>query len=180
MATTAISDEELFRLPQDGNKYEVVDGELRMSPAGWRHERAISALIVALGTFVQERRLGEVLGSNTLYRLPGGNLRGPDVSFVAAGRLPASGEGSGVLELAPDLAVEVLSPSDRRRQVLDKIGEYLEAGVGRVWVIDLENRNAAIYQSLTHIRQLDEAAALEGEDVLVGFSCPLARIFGER
>jgi Uma2 family endonuclease len=180
MATTAISDEELFQLPQDGNKYEVVDGELRMSPAGWRHERAVSALIVALGTFVQERRLGEVLGSNTLYRLPGGNLRGPDVSFVAAGRLPAPGEGSGVLEFAPDLAVEVLSPSDRRRQVLDKIGEYLDAGVGRVWVIDLEHRVAAVYQSLTHVRKLDEDAAIEGEEVLAGFSCPLARILGER
>lgn len=180
MATTAISDEDLFLLPQDGCKYEVVDGELRMSPAGWRHERAITALIVALGTFVHERRLGEVLGSNTLYRLPGGNLRGPDVSFVASGRLPGPGEGSGVLEFAPDLAVEVLSPSDRRRQVLDKIGEYLDAGVRRVWVIDLENRTAAVYQSLTRVRQVEEGASIDGEDILPGFSCPLARILGER
>src|SRR5260221_14705506 len=100
MATTraVISDEDLFRLPKDGCKYEVVGGELRqMSPAGWRHERIVMALGIELGAFVHEKELGDVLGSNALYRLPSGNRRGPDGSFVAAGPLPAPGEGSGVL-----------------------------------------------------------------------------------
>lgn len=183
MATTRIliSDEDLFRLPEDGSKYEVVDGELlRMSPAGWFHERIVIALAAELGAFVDEKRLGDVLGSNTLYRLPSGNRRGPDLSFVAAGRLPAPGEGSGILELAPDLAVEVLSPSDRRRQVLDKVGEYLDAGVRLVWVIDPEARTAAVYRSLTQVRQIQGDGLLEGEDAVPGFACPLARLFGER
>jgi Uma2 family endonuclease len=183
MATTraVISDEDLFRLPKDGCKYEVVAGELRqMSPAGWLHERIVMALGIELGPFVHERGLGDVLGSNALYRLPGGNRRGPDLSFVAAGRLPAPGDGSGVLELAPDLAVEVLSPSDRRRQVLDKVGEYLDAGVRLVWVIDPKARTASVHRSLTQVRQIPEEGALDGEDVVPGFSCPLARIFGKR
>lgn len=182
MATTraVISDEDLFRLPADGSKYEVVDGELlRLSPAGWFHERVVTALIGVLESFVHEKGLGDVLGSNTLYRLPSGNRRGPDLSFVAAGRLPAPGEGSGVLELAPDLAVEVLSPSDRRRQVLDKVGEYLDAGVRLVWVIDAKARTAAVYRSLIQVRQIQGDGVLEGEDVVPGFSCHLARIFGE-
>jgi Uma2 family endonuclease len=179
-ARVLLSDEELFRLPEDGNKYEVVDGELRMSPASWMHERVVAALIAALWTFVRERELGVVLASNTLYRLPSGNRRGPDVSFVAAGRMPASHEGPGILELAPDLAVEVLSPSDRRRQVLDKVGEYLEAGVRIVWVIDPASRTAAIHRSLTNVRHVGEAGTLDGEDVLPGFSWALAEVLGQR
>lgn len=126
-ARNTITDEELLRLPKDGNKYEVVDGELRMSPAGLPHERIIARLIVLLGSFVKERELGDVLGSNVLYVLPSGNKRGPVVSFIAAAR--AAGVRDAVFpSLAPDLAVEILSPGQSPRRMLDKLGEYLEAG----------------------------------------------------
>ena len=75
-----ITDEELLQLPEDGNKYEVVDGELVVSPgAGWRHERIVAELITRLRSFVSERRLGEVLSSSLLYVLPSGNRRGPEL-----------------------------------------------------------------------------------------------------
>ena len=114
-----------------------------------------------------------MLDSSTGYRLPGGNVRSPDLSFVAVGRLLDGKAPEGFLELAPDLAVEVLSPE---RQILDKVGEYLGAGVRLVWVIDPRKRRAAVYRSLTDLREISEAGALDGMDVLPGFSCPLAEI----
>jgi Uma2 family endonuclease len=178
MATThpVITDEELLRLPQDGSKYEVVDGELiRMTPAGWPHEKIVVRLMTALGSFVKIHPLGDVIGSSALYVLPGGNKRCPDVSFVAAGRLDAHASRP-FPELAPDLAVEVISPEDRERQVLDKVGEYLQAGVRLVWVIEPKRRQATAYRGLTDLRVIGPDGSLDGEDVLPGFSCPLADI----
>lgn len=177
--THTITDDELLRLPKDGNKYEVVNGELVVSPgAGVPHERVVMLLGHALLGFVREKRLGDVLGSNALYVLPSGNKRGPDVSFVAAGRLEATGISQVFPQLAPDLAAEVLSPSDRPQAVLDKVGEYLDAGVRMVWLIDLAKRQAAVYRTATDVRYVGPDGALDGEDVLPGFRCPLADLFG--
>jgi Uma2 family endonuclease len=177
MATsrTTITDDELLRLPKDGNKYEVVDGELRISPAGLRHERIVARLIGLLGQFVDERRLGDVLGSNLLYVLPSGNKRAPDVSFVAAGRLEPFRNAT-FPRLAPDLAVEVISPGDSARQVLDRVGEYLQAGVQLVWVIEPEGRTATIYRTLTDVRTVEENGSLDAADVLPGFRCALSEL----
>jgi Uma2 family endonuclease len=176
MATArVISDEELLRLPKDGNKYEVIDGELCVSPAGWAHERVTANLIAQMSAHTKAHRLGDVLGSNALYVLPNGNKRAPDVSFVAAGRLESSAGGPW-LSLVPDLAVEVRSPNDSTRQILDTVGEYLAAGVRLVWVVDSERRSAAAYRSATHVREIGPSGSLEGDDVLAGFVCPLADI----
>jgi hypothetical protein len=121
----SITDEDLLRLPKDGRKYELVDGEIRVSPGGARHGQISVRLSVALLAFVGPKRLGRVFASSTGYRLPGGNVRSPDTSFVLSNRLPRVPEG--FAELAPDLAVEVLSPEDSPRDVLDRVGEYLAA-----------------------------------------------------
>jgi Uma2 family endonuclease len=102
----------------------------------------------------------------------------PDISFVAAGRLPDEREPVGFAALAPDLAVEILSPRDRRGDVLEKVGEFLDAGTPLVWVIDPENRSAAAYRSLTDVRTIDETGSLDGEDVVPGFACPLGHVLG--
>ena len=107
------------------------------------------------------------------FRLPSKNVRSPDVSFVASGRFPDDRPPDDFGNVAPDLAVEVLSPHDRPRHVLDKIGEYLEAGVRLIWVIDPRQRRAVVYRSLSEVRELAEDDALEGEDVLPGFRCVL-------
>jgi Uma2 family endonuclease len=170
-----ITDEELLQLPEDGNKYEVVDGELVVSPgAGWRHERIVAELITRLRSFVSERRLGEVLSSSLLYVLPSGNRRGPDVSFVSAAKAALLSPDTVFPQLAPDLAVEVLSPSDSPRRVQDKVGEYLEAGVRLVWVIDPQNRRAVIYRTLSSVDRVDDTGELNGEDLLPGFRCAMA------
>lgn len=170
-----ITDADLLRMPRDGRKYERVDGQIRVSPAGYRHGRISVRLAARLETFVAERGLGDVLDSSTGYRLPGGNVRCPDVSFVSAPRVPA-GEPAGFAEVVPDLAVEVLSPEDRQRDVLDKVGEYLGAGVRLVWVIDPAQASASVFRSLTDVRRVERAGTLDGEDVVPGFTCRLSEL----
>jgi Uma2 family endonuclease len=170
-----ITEEELLRLPKDGYKRELVDGKIVVSPAGYRHGWVIVRLTVRLGAFVAEHGLGDVLESSTGFRLPSRNVRSPDISFVAAGRV-SEPMPEGYAQLAPDLVVEVLSPDDSPRLVLDKVGEYLGAGSRLVWVIDPKARCAAVYRSLTDVTRVPEDGRLEGEDVLPGFSCPLAEI----
>jgi Uma2 family endonuclease len=186
VATTTqhVTDEDLLGLPRDGQKYERVDGQIRVSPAGFRHGAVIVRLTIRLGAFVAEHGLGHVVESSTGFRWPGrhadrpDNVRSPDVSFVAAGRLPDEREPEGFAALAPDLAVEVLSPGDRRGDVMEKVGEYLDVGTRLVWVIDPEKRTAAAYRSLTDVRVLAEGDSLDGEDVVPGFVCPLKDVLG--
>jgi Uma2 family endonuclease len=186
LATTTryVTDEQLLRAPRDGQKHERVDGEIRVSPAGARHGAVIMRLTLRLGAFVVERQLGHLFESSTGFRWPGrkpdrpDNVRCPDLSFVASGRFPDEREPVGFPALAPDLVVEVLSPGDRRGDVLEKVGEYLDVGTRLVWVIDPEKRSAVAYRSLTDVRVMGEADALDGEDVVPGFSCLLKDVLG--
>jgi Uma2 family endonuclease len=178
MATSARShatEADLLRMPKDGRKYELVDGQIRVSPAGARHGLIIVKLTGRLQAFVERARLGYVFDSSTGFRLPKGNVRSPDISFVARGRFK-KGVPKGFVPFAPDLAVEVLSPEDRSRFILDKVGEYLDAGVRLVWVLDPEARSASVYRSLTAVRTLSAKDVLTGEDVLPGFRCRLREI----
>jgi Uma2 family endonuclease len=176
MATTtrrAATEEDLLATPKDGQVYELVDGEIRVSPAGMRHSTVAARLVASLSAFVTPRRLGHVASENAGYRLPSGNVRSPDATFVAAGRFPNEQLPEGFPSLAPDLAAEVVSPGDRARYVLDKVGEYLEAGVRLVWVIDPRAGRATEYRSLSEVREIGLDDALEGGDVLPGYRCPL-------
>ena len=116
------------------------------------------------------------MDSSTGFRLPNGNVRLPDVAFVGKGRLPDERVTDDFSDVPPDLAVEVLSPSDRPRFVLGKVGEYLQAGVRLVWVVDPKRRRAAVYRSAADVREVLEDGVLDGEDVVPGFACPLAEI----
>jgi Uma2 family endonuclease len=176
MTRPSITDQDLLRLPKDGRKYELVDGEICVSPAGARHGAISLRLGAALLAFVREKCLGEVFDSSTGYRLPGGNVRSPDASFVSSKHLPKVPEG--FLELAPDLAVEVLSPEDNPRQVLDKVGEYLAAGVRLVWVIDPRTSRAVSYRSLIDVHQIGPDGSLDGGELLPAFHYPLSDLLG--
>jgi Uma2 family endonuclease len=169
---------DLLRTPQDGRKYELVDGKIRVSPAGMRHGQVIVRLTLRIAQFVQERGLGHVFESSTGFRLPGGNVRSPDVSFVRTGRFENERPPDDFADLAPDLAVEVLSPGDTPRHMLDKVGEYLQSGVALVWVIDPQRERGAVYRSLTDVRELRREGFFDGEDVVPGFSVELADLLG--
>ena len=178
MASTirAATEEELLRAPRDGRKYELVDGEIRMSSAGTRHGALSVKVAAKLLAFVTNQRLGHVFDSSTGFRLPGGNVRSPDASFVARGRFEGDELPEGFSPVPPDLAVEVLSSDDRPRAILDKVGEYLESGVRLVWVIDPSARTATVYRSLNDVRRLGPDNALDGFDVLPGFRCLLSDV----
>ena len=162
------TEDDLHAMPEDGQKYELVDGEIRVSPAGDRHSLIALQLGALLLTFVKQRKLGHVFGADAGFRLPGGNVRSPDVSFMAAGRFPDDQVPDDWGSVVPDLAVEVLSPGDRPRYILDKVGEYLEAGVRLVWVIDPRHERAVVYRSISDVRELGPADSLDGEDVISG------------
>lgn len=175
--TRALSPDALKELDQSGLKYEIVGGDVHVSPAGLQHGDLNVRLTVKLALFVQQHGLGHVFDSSTGFRMPGGNLRAPDVCFVAKGRLPQGKLPKGFGELAPDLVVEVLSPDAIPREVLDKIGEYLSAGVRLIWIIDPKTETAVAYRSLTELRQVSKEGALDGEDVLPTFTLSLAELF---
>jgi Uma2 family endonuclease len=170
---------DLLNAPKDGRKYELVDGELVMSPAGSRHGAVCAKLIIRLGTLIEQGRLGQLFDSSTGFRMPNGNVRLPDVAFVARGRFEGDKVPEGFSPVVPDLAVEVLSPEDRPRSVLDKVGEYLDAGVSLVWVVDPKSRTATVYRSLTNVRTVVESGDFDGEHILPGFRCSLADILAE-
>jgi Uma2 family endonuclease len=99
-----------------------------------------------------------------------------DFTFVAKGRFPGELVPEDFYDLPPDLAVEVLHPDDRLRDVFDRVGEYLQTSVRLVWVIDPKRRTAAVYRSLTDVRTLGPDDTLDGEDVIPGFRCRLADV----
>lgn len=167
------TEDDLRSTPSDGRKYELVDGEIRVSPGGGRHSAVSLRVAARLLAYVTEHNKGHAFDSSVGFRLPGGNVRGPDASFVAAGRFPGDAPPDDFTDLAPDLAVEVLSPSERPRHVLDKVGEYLESGVRLVWVIDPRKAKAVVYRSLSEVTELQPSDHLDGEDVLPGFRCRL-------
>ena len=110
-------------------------------------------------------------GARTLQAGQNGGLEvlaHPVSRFVSSSRQPLPGLPVGFAEFAPDLAVEVLSPEDREREILDKVGEYLGAGVRA------RKRTAAVFRSLTDVRRIEHDGALDGEDVVPGFNCQLA------
>lgn len=178
MATReVVTEADLLRTPQDGRKRELVDGRIVVSPAGYRHGRIAVRLVRRLEQHAAEGRLGDVLDSSTGFRLPGGNVRSPDVAFVARGRVTGP-EPRGFFDGTPDLAVEILSPDDDPRALMDKVGEYLRAGTRLVWVIDPERRIAAVYRSTADVCRLGESDSLTGDELLPGFACRLSDVLG--
>jgi len=173
--TRTMSEAELMALPRDGFKREWVDGEIRVRPAGGPHGWVILQISALLVAHVNAHALGYAFDSSTGCWMPSGNLRVPDLTFVSRERLP-EGIGEGFIRVVPDLAVEVLSPGDSQRGILDKVGEYLAAGVRLIWVFDPRARRAVAHRSLTDVRELGEDDFLEGLDVLPGFRCRLGDI----
>ena len=181
--TTAgpVTAEQLERWPDRDARLELVAGVVRhMSPAGPRHGSVNSRLMGALAAHVYPRRLGELFTPDTgfVLRRDPDTVRCPDVAFIAAGRLPPDGlRGRGFSGLAPDLAVETLSPDDRPREMAEKVAEYLDVGVRLVWVIDPKRRTVTVHEPGVAIRTLREDGELDGGRVLPDFRCAVASLF---
>jgi len=174
------TDEAFMALPDDGHRYEIVNGELiDMGNSGALHGYVCSLLLAALMSYILPKKLGVILDSSTAFKMKNGNKRSPDISFFAKERLQGLTElPSGFLEGAPDLAVEVLSPGNTIEEIDDKIAEYFENGARLVWVISPTQHYVLVYRSAQEPdRLLKSADSLDGEDVIPGFTLPVADLF---
>ncbi len=171
--------EEFMRLPDDGYAYDLVDGRLeRMSPTGGEHGLIASRLNIYLGSYVLEHGLGDTFAAETAFVLDPAtrNVRGADVAFVATARLAAVGEGA--MPFPPDLAIEVISPSDRLTNVRKKVAAYQRAGVPLIWVVNPRRQTVEVYhQDDVGPTTLGLDGELDGEHVIPGFMLSVRTVF---
>jgi len=181
MSTAAkrlVTAEELLHLPDDGLRRELVYGEvIEMTPAGFPHGAVAARLVLRLAGFVEERGLGAVLTADPgfVLRRDPDVVRAPDAAFVSKERLPAEPI-EGFFPGAPDLAVEVVSPSETSAEIEAKVAEYLAAGARLVWVVYPTLDKVRVWRSPTDTTVLGLDDPLDGEDVLPGFTCPLREV----
>jgi Uma2 family endonuclease len=170
--------DEYSRAPDDGLRHSLQAGLLIAEPQPFpRHAQIQARLAHVLTEFVDARALGVVLteGGFLLSRNPD-TVRGPDVSFVRADRFNAEEAGRGYFRGAPDLAIEVLSPSNLPGETHAKVADYLAAGTRLVWVIDPIRQIVSVYRSLLSPRRMPADGVLDGEDVLPELSLPIADV----
>lgn len=173
-----ITAEELADRPETDDHEELVRGSIvREPPPGYGHGSMQLRIGALLDDWVRQRGLGEVV-TETGFVLSRGpdTVRAPDVAFVAKDRVPGPAERSGYFQGAPDLAVEVRSPSDDDRAMKEKAREYLAAGSRMVWVVDPETETVTVHRPDAPPRGIDRRGMLDGGEVVPGFAVLAARI----
>jgi Uma2 family endonuclease len=179
--TKLVTADELLAMPDDGNRYELVKGELIRTPFATAENGLVTMELAGpLYTHIQARGLGAAYAAGTGFRIESepDTVRAPAIAFVSKLRLGLTGTTEGYFEGAPDLVVEVPSPDITVFDVEDKVAEWLEAGARMVWVVSPKLHIVTVYRSLTDIVTLTEKDTLDGGDVVPGFSIAVAEIFG--
>ncbi len=177
LITTA---DELFEMPADGFRYELVRGVLKqMSPAGAEHGRIGAFLCTHLTNHAQLNRLGYTYNADTGFKitLNPDTVLAPDVSFVTRERAQTIRDMRKYLPFAPDLAIEILSPSDSYSETVEKVDEWIAAGTRAVVLVDPRRKRVTIYRSQTQVVELKEGESLEVPEVVPGWSVAVAEIF---
>ncbi|MCI0702416.1 MAG: Uma2 family endonuclease [Planctomycetia bacterium] len=169
-------------MPPDDDRAgcELIDGVWVEKPMSTTAGIVESNLNFAVKGHVRANRLGFVFSESAMYQLFAAKpkqVRRPDVSFVRFGRLPDDKVPAGKMQLAPDLAVEVISPTDIAEDVETKLDEYLRAGVRLVWVVYVPTKNVWAYKADGTAKLYRSGDSLPGEDVLPGFGVPVAEVF---
>lgn len=172
--------EELLCLPDNGLRQELVEGELyEMPPAGAEHGNVAMIIAFFIASYVRTNQLGRAFVAETGFILGRGpdTVRAPDASFVSKDRLPIDALPRGYLELAPDLAVEVTSPSDSAREVQEKTDSWLASGTLEVWVVSPRQRTVTVHRIGQPPTVIDEHSTLTSGDLLPGFTLSVAELF---
>jgi Uma2 family endonuclease len=157
---------------------ELIDGVLVEKPMGFAESRIAILLCAALQRFAEDHDLGIVTGESGMIRMPANLVRIPDAAFFAWRHFPGRElPDEGAPELAPDLAVEVLSKGNTAKEMDRKLHEYFSIGVRLVWFVDPRTRSVSVYTSPTRCKTLSSEDSLDGGKVLVGFKMPVARLF---
>jgi Uma2 family endonuclease len=170
--------DELEQMPDDDSvQTELDEGELiTMPPAGMDHGDCGMEIGSLLRNYVKKHRLGKVYSADTGFRLRDDTVRAPDVAFVRQARVP-SVHGKGFGKGAPDLAVEVFSPSDSVRQLMRKVKQYFAAGCHTVWIVYPDRQEVQILEATGTDRSLHVGDSIEAPELLPGFSVPVATFF---
>jgi Uma2 family endonuclease len=178
-AKVLVTADELSRMPDDGREYELVEGEvIAMPPAGVEHDQLAGEIYSLVRAFVRANRLGRVFSGSGGFRLfdHPDTVRAPDVAFVSRDRAFDAHE-RGYFRGAPDLAVEIVSPSESAQEIRLKVDQYLRAGARLVWVVYPRTRSVTVFRADGTVSELRDDDTHAGEDVLPGFSCPVAALF---
>jgi len=159
---------------------ELIDNALVEKAMGFEASVMTMAIARILGNFIAPRKLGALSGPDGMFRLIVSSIRGPDVAFLSykrfpGGRFPTEAYPS----LAPDLAVDVLSPSNTKAEMSRKRIKYFHSGVQSVWIVDCVDRSVAVYTSPDAVRVLTEEQTINGGEVLPEFSCLVGDFFAD-
>ena len=175
---TLLTADDLERMPQDDAvRLELDQGELiSMPPAGGEHGETGYEIGRIVGNHVRAHNLGRCFNSETGFRLSHDTVRAPDFAFIRSDRAP-KGRTIGFVPMAPDLAVEVFSPSDSPAQLMRKIKQYLAAGTHTVWVVYPEQKQVHVIEASGADRILDVADTLDCRELLPGFSASVESLF---
>ena len=175
------TEEDLERLESETDRrYELVDGVPKeKGPESMEHSYIALNLGGELRAYVKSHKLGIALESSAVYRMSEGNTRKPDVSFIARERLQEKRLSTKPFDGAPDLAVEVISPTDIWWEILEKLNHYFASGCRLVWLISPPDQTVLVYRAdrRSHILQVGDS--LDGEEVIPGFTLPVAELFAE-
>ena len=172
-ATRLVTAEELLAMPDDGFSYELVRGELvKLMGTGLEHAYIADNCYGSIRDYVMSANLGRVFSSQLSYILARDpdTVRIPDLGFIRRERLDAVGVIQGYFPGAPDLAIEVISPSNSYSDVAEKVFDYLEAGTLMVIVLEPRTHTVSVHRSPTDITILTEADTLDGGDVVPGWA----------
>jgi len=171
--------EEMMQLPDDGYRYELINGELeKMPPPGFPHGRIMMRLTVPLTQFVWDHDLGELLSEGRVKVTSNPDtVLAAGVTFITKQRLEEAGHVAGYWPGPPDLAVEVLSPSDRPSRIKTRISRWFGYGVKQVWIVNPKDCTVTVYRSPSEATTFSGSEYLEADDILPGFRISLDRIF---
>ena len=175
LTKTRMTEEEFMRLPDDGRKYELVDGEAKEVPTSVKHE-LIGATVISI-LRQHAKGIGYVAGSSAGYRMTDRNIRCPDVGMTLRSSLPDGHVWEGFGNAAPDLCVEIISPSEDQPDMLRKVREYFESGAQIVWHMFPETLSIREFTSPIESRLLGPNDLIDLRNLLPGFSATVSDLF---
>ena len=171
IATTRMTYDELLQMPDDGKRYEIIAGELYVSPSpGWHHQRVLNRILFAIGRYLEDRGLPDTVFPAPLdVNLSDYDVVQPDIVYIRPERVPAVRGVRAPVEGAPDLAIEVLSKSTRAHDERRKLALYAAFGVPEYWIVDIDARLIRVlllhgdaYREQRHPDQAPQSVVLPG------------------
>ncbi len=169
------TEQDLLQMPDDGRKYELVDGRIQIVPTGGRHGKIGYRLALKIGSTAPDNVEG--FDSSTGFRVAGGNIRSPDLSLMSVSRLPQGKPPVDFIDGAPDLAVEIVSPSENQKDLAQKVLEYFESGAQEVWLLFPERKQVYRYTAPLEVEVLREDDILTGGELLPKFRVRVGELF---